>query len=266
MAYALLMHEDGNPAGRDAPADRSWRENQQLASAFPGDWQKGKVKPEATRDLVAILRGESYKEVTQAVVRMLGDGVSPRSIWDAVFVAAGELLLRQPGIVALHAVTTSNAIHFAYQQTRDDLTRRLLLLQNAALLPQFRQSMQQRGRLRNVTIDELEPVVDQRGGGYPIDEILADVSRDRTSAARKTLGYLAAGGDPAPLVQAARKVLIHKGDDAHDYKFGSAVMEDYRQISPDFQRHFLAASMMWLCGAADRDNPLVGRTVAAFDK
>jgi hypothetical protein len=264
MAYALLMHEDGNPAERDAAADRSWRDNQKLAGAIRGDWRKGEVKAEATRELLAILRRETFAESTQAVVRMLNKGIAAQSIWDAIFVGAGELLLRQPGIVALHAVTTTNAIHFAYQATRDDLTRKLLLLQNASLLPQFRESMQGRGRVREAAIDELEPVRPEQKGKAAVEEILADVSRDRNSAARKTLGYLSAGGDPVPLVSAARQVLIHKGDDAHDYKFGSAVMEDYQHISPDFQQHYLAASMMWLCGAGDRDNPLVGRTLAAF--
>jgi hypothetical protein len=195
---------------------------------------------------------------------MLNKGIAPQSIWDAIFVGAGELLLRQPGIVALHAVTTTNAIHFAYQTTRDDLTRKLLLLQNAALLPQFRESMKGRGRVQDAVLDGLEPVPPEQQGAGAIEEILADLSRDRNRAAGKTLGYLSAGGDPAPLIDAARQVLIRKGDDAHDYKFGSAVMEDYRHVSPDFQKHFLAASMMWLCGAGDRDNPLVGRTIAAF--
>ena len=264
LAYALLMHEDGNPAQRDAPADRSWRDNQELAGKTRGNWRTGEVKPEATRDLLVVLRSGNHTDVAQAVVRKLNEGISPQSIWDAVFVGAGELLLRQPGIVALHAVTTSNALHYAYQTTHDDLTRRLLLLQNAVLLPQFRESMKGRGRVREMAIDELEPLDPEQRGEGAIEEILADVNRDRTKAARKTLGYLSAGGDPAPLVKAARRVLIRKGDDAHDYKFGSAVMEDYRHVSPDFQRHFLSTSMMWLCGSTDRDNPLVGRTIAAL--
>ena len=264
MAYALLMHEDGNPAERDADADRSWRDNQKRAGMIRGDWRKGEVKAEATRDLLAVLRRETHADAAQAVVRMLNEGIAPQSIWDAIFVGAGELLLRQPGIVAVHAVTTTNAIHFSYQTTRDDLTRKLLLLQNAALLPQFRESMKGRGRVRDTAIDELETVDPEQRGEGAIEEILADVSRDRYSAARKTLGYVSAGGDPAPLINAARHVLVHKGDDAHDYKFGSAVMEDYRHVSPDFQKHYLAASMMWLCGSGDRENPLVGRTLAAF--
>ncbi len=34
-------------------------------------------------------------------------------------VFAGELLMRQPGIVALHAVTTSNATRYAFQTQRE---------------------------------------------------------------------------------------------------------------------------------------------------
>jgi hypothetical protein len=264
LAYALLMHEDGNPAERDAPADRSWRDNQQLAVTIRTEWRAGEVKPEATRDMLAVLRNGDPADAARAVVRKLNAAVSPQSIWDAVFVGAGELLLRQPGIVALHAVTTSNALHFAYQATRDDLTRRLLLLQNAALLPQFRQSMQGRGHVGEMSVDELEPLDPEQRGPGAVAEILADVGRDRRKAARKTLAYLRAGGDAAALVKAARKVLIYKGDDAHDYKFGSAVMEDYRHLSPEFESYFLASSMMWLCGSTDRDNPLVGRSAAAF--
>ena len=32
--------------------------------------------------------------------------------------------MRQPGIVGLHCVTTINALHFAYQTTGNDETRR----------------------------------------------------------------------------------------------------------------------------------------------
>ena len=43
--------------------------------------------------------------------------------------------MRRPGIVALHAVTSTNALHFAYQTSSNSETRQLLLLQNAAFLP-----------------------------------------------------------------------------------------------------------------------------------
>ena len=54
--------------------------------------------------------------------------------------------MRQPGIVAPHAVTTTNALHYAWQRCRDDSTR-YLLLQNAAFLSMFRQTMASRGQV-----------------------------------------------------------------------------------------------------------------------
>ena len=89
-------------------------------------------------------------------------GVAPQSIWDALFDGAGELLLRQPGIVSLHAVTTTNALHYAYQASGDDQTRRLLLLQNAAFLTLFRGAMGGRGKVGEARIDRLEPARDRR--------------------------------------------------------------------------------------------------------
>ena len=73
-----------------------------------------------------------------------------------------------------------------------------------------------------------------------------------------------AGGDPAPLIDTARRVLIKKGDDAHDYKFGCAVLEDAQHISDIWRPRFLAASVFALQGSGKADSPLVKRTRAAL--
>ena len=78
---------------------------------------------------------------------MLNDSIDPRCVWDGLFLTAGELLMRQPGIVGIHCVTSANALHFGYQTSANDETRRLLMLQAAAFLPMFRQAMAGRGRL-----------------------------------------------------------------------------------------------------------------------
>ena len=41
LAYALLMHEGGNPAQRDADADRPYRRNQELARKIRPEWLDG---------------------------------------------------------------------------------------------------------------------------------------------------------------------------------------------------------------------------------
>src|SRR5262245_36705185 len=146
LAYALLMHEDGNPARRDDPADRPWKHNQQRADRIKDDWIGGKCDAAASADLLGTLHTGSDHDACEQVVELLNHGVAPQSVWDALFDAAGELLLRQPGIVSLHAVTSTNALHFAFRASGDDRTRRLLLLQNAAFLTLFRGAMGGRGK------------------------------------------------------------------------------------------------------------------------
>src|SRR6516162_8483500 len=141
------MHEGGNPARRDDPADRSWRHNQGRVARIKDDWTAGKPDAGAATDLLSTLRTGSDDDAGEQVVELLNRGVAPQSVWDALFDASGELLLRQPGIVSLHAVTSTNALHFAFQASGDDRTRRLLMLQNAAFLTLFRGAMVGRGKV-----------------------------------------------------------------------------------------------------------------------
>ena len=84
------------------------------------------------------------------------------------------------------------------------------------------------------------------------------------TAARKTLGYLQSHPEPGELIDAARLLVFFKGNDSHDYKFGSAVLEDYFNVSAGWRDLFLAASMFILEGSGKPDNRLVQRTRAAL--
>src|SRR5262249_54105894 len=170
-----------------------------------------------------------------------------------------EMLMRQPGIVSLHTLTTTNAMHYAYVTSADDMTRRLLLLQNAAFLPLFRGEMANRAKMQELQIDQLEAQSLKNSGSQSVAEIFADVSRDRLTAARKALSYLRSQSPPKDLIDAARVLVFLKGNDSHDYKFSSAVLEDYGQISPAWRDQFLAASMFQLRGSGGADNSLVKR-------
>src|SRR5262249_40377498 len=96
-----------------------------------------------------------------------------------------------------------------------------------------------------------------------VEEIFADLSKDKPTAARKVLGYLKENPDPAPITDAARRLIFRKGTDSHDYKFSSAVLEDYAHVSPSWRNRFLAASGFWLKGSGDKDSAPVERTRAA---
>ncbi len=261
LAYALLNHEGDNPATRDAAADRSWRRNQALISGIRTDWQLGTPSDTAVVEMLDTLRGGSSEEGCDKVIELLKRGVGTQSIWDALFAAAGELTMRRPGITSLHAVTTTNALHFAYETTRRDETRRLLLLQNAAFLPLFRQRMPGAGERR---IDQLEAIAPHKSGSAAIEEIFADVSSNRPTAAGKALAYLQADALPEELIQASRRLVFLKGNDSHDYKYSSAILEDYHHVSRKWRNRYLASSMFLLEGSGRPDNPLVQRARSAL--
>ena len=261
LAYALLYHEGDNPAKRDAEPDRPWRRNQARAARIRTDWQQGKPSVEASAELLTTLRAGSNDEACDAVIEQLNRGVAPQSIWDALFQGAGELLMRQPGLVALHAVTSTNALHFAYETCESDETRKMLLLQNAAFLTLFRGDP---AGGKSVKIDLFEPLPLKAQGASAIEEILAEVSNDRMTAARKMLTYLHENPHPETLIDAARQLVFVKGRSSHDYKFSSAVLEDYYHVSPAWRDRYLAASSFNLCGSGAPDNDLVKRTRAAL--
>lgn len=262
LAYALLNHEgEPNPADSDLAADRAGRRNEKLAEEIRADWRSGELREAATEELLVALRTASADEACDLVVRQLNEGVSPQSVYDALFLQAGELLMRQPGIVALHAVTSTNAMNYIYRAAADDHTRRLVLLQNTAFLPLFREAMKGRGNVGDARVNELEPATPR--GDDALADIFEDVSGNPHRAAAKVLAFLGQQ-PPEPLIDAARRLIFLKGNDSHDYKFSSAVLEDYYHVSPAYRDRFLASSVFKLRGSAGPDNRLVARTRAAL--
>jgi hypothetical protein len=55
-----------------------------------------------------------------------------------------------------------------------------------------------------------------------------------------------------------------KGRDSHDYKFSSAVLEDYQHLSPGWRDRYLAASVFHLRGSEGANVPMVERTKQAL--
>jgi hypothetical protein len=264
LVYAMLdrVGAKENPAKADLPADRPYRRNLERAKEIRAAWLDGKPDADATREMLAAIRDGSAQDTSAKAVELLNKGVAPQSLWDAYFDGAGELLMRQPGIAAIHATTFTNACHYSFQHTRDEETRKMLLLQNAAFLPLYRG-----GKDDGNHIDTMEPVALKDSGAGAVEEIFADVSGDKASklrAAQKILTYLKENPNPKPLADAARRLIFLKGRDSHDYKFSSAVLEDYELMAPQWRDRYLAASVFNLKGSGDKDNDLVKRIRAAL--
>jgi len=276
LAYALLNHEGaGNPAENDYEADRPWRDNVKRAAKIRKPWQAGRIDAEATRDLLTTLYDGSPADACEQVVELLNREVDPQSVWDALFVGSGELLMRQPGIVGLHAVTTTNALRYAYDTAAGDDTRKMMLLQNAAFLPMFRASMESRGKVQAAKLKDLTTTDEDRKGKSKnkgekhdveaaVDRIFATLGQDPTAAARQTAEFVRNDGDIRQFVDAARLLVFMKGRDTHDYKFSSAVLEDYLRVTPEWRDSYLASSVFNLRSSTASDNPLVQRTRQAL--
>jgi hypothetical protein len=265
LSYALLNHNgEPNPATSDLAADRPWRRNEELATQFPENWAAGKLDSGATSQMLSVLRSGSADDATDKVLQLISAGVSPQSVFDALHTGSGELLMRQPGIVALHAVTTTNAIHFLFDTTGDDNTRKMLLLQNAAFLPLFREAMQSRGNVADQSVESLTAADPAAEGPEQLKSIFDDVSGNRYQAAGKVLSYLNSGQQAESLIDEARRLIFLKGHNAHDYKFSAAVLEDYYNVSPAWRNRFLATSVYNLKGTGHTDNGLVERIRSAL--
>ena len=265
LAFAILKHDGKNPAKEDLEPDRPGRRNaERLKNADVPPRLADGSKPELAEELVKLLRAESADSLGERAANSLANGVTPRHVWDGLFLGAGELLMRQPGIVALHSLTTLNAMHYAYRTTGDDGLRRFLLLQSASFVPMFREAMKSRGKVEDFGIESLE-TPDDSSRPKDAGEIFATLSKNKLSAAQKAMILLKANPAAArELTDEARRLIFLKGRDSHDYKFSSAVLEDAALVSPAVRDRFLAASLFWLKGTGDADSGLVKRTRAAL--
>ncbi len=256
----LDLHGDSRPVPV-GPYDT----NVENAKKIRAEWQTGKADAAATRGLLEVLRKASPEAAAEEGVKLLNQGISPDSLWDAVMLSANEILMRSPGILAIHAVTSANALHFIYGASGDDTTRRLALLQGIAWQPLFR------GRIKpgeGLSIDALEAHKPEAGGKEEaVAEIFETVSENRGQATSKVIGYLEAGGSEDQIFAAARRMIFHKGRDSHDYKYGAAAWEECVLASDPKWRAPLAAAMMFnLPGSKTPDSPLMNRAREAVAK
>src|SRR5208337_3881468 len=228
------------------------------------DWQIGRLDPGATRSLLQTIRQASPEAAAAEAARILNEGVAPGALWDAVMLSASELMMRNPGIISIHATTAANSLHYIFHASGDDLTRRLALLQAVGWQPLYRD----RAKSANlIEIDTLKPAERIALGDEAVGEIFATINDNRGQAAAKTVAYLDRGGSTGRLFDAARRMIFHKGTDSHDYKYGAAIWEEcLAATEPKWQAPLAAAAMFNLPGATTRDSPLMIRAREAVSR
>jgi len=262
LSYALLNHHgEPNPADNDLPADRSGRANWERAKNTSQPLREGTSDPALVKEWIRSARTDSPDQLADLTSSTLQRNHASTSLFDAILCAASELVMRQPAIVPLHAITSTNAIHYLHRSVSDDTLRRWLLLQNASFLGHFRESAVGRSPLGSADILGLQP---SEKPVIEVAQIFEQLGVDRNQASADILSYLKQGGDPMALQRTAREMVFLKGTDSHDYKYSSAIFEDFRYCSEEWRPVLLAASSHLLTSSKETNNGLEERIAAAF--
>ncbi|HBE71994.1 MAG TPA: hypothetical protein DDW52_27970 [Planctomycetaceae bacterium] len=258
LCYAILNHTgDPNPADSDLEVDRVGRSNWKRVQEFSEGIFMNDRKPVESATVARQLRTATPEQAASFVVELVESGCHPDSIYDGIMLAAAEMVSRQAAIVPLHAVTTANAMRFLYRHVHDARTRKWLLLQNAAFIPHFRQSAVGRGALGKT--DLLELAIGERGSS-DLSDVFESIGSE---AAAESILSLAQRPELANrLIGRAREYVFLKGNDAHDYKFSSAALEDYHYIDPQWRARYLAGCSFLLHGEGKPTTALAKRVLA----
>jgi hypothetical protein len=104
-------------------------------------------------------------------------------------------------------------------------------------------------------------------GDEAVGEIFATINQDKKKAGTMALTYLARGGSPDLVFDAARRMIFHKGRDSHDYKYGAALWEETLwSTDPKWRYPMVAAAMSNFPGSKTADSPLMNRAREALAK
>ncbi len=252
VAFALLDLQGDSRRVAVGP----YEANLKTASTIRDDWSTGRDDPGATHMLLEALRSATPEAASNEAAKILNSGVSPGSVWDAVLLSAAELLYNAPGIIPIHATTASNALHYIFNASGDDLTRRLALLQAVGWQPMYRDRM----KLKNpIAIDSLK--TDEKHAQTSEESVAAlfdAAAADKQKGGARAAQFLSGGGQLAPIFDAARRLIFQKGRDSHDYKYGAAICEEVIAAAhTSSQAPLVAAAMAQFPSAKAPDSPLI---------
>ena len=247
------------------------------APRLPGDWATAQSDPGLTKEVLALLRdGHTDHACRLAVTQLVEGNAHAGSLWDAVHLAAGELIMRERStgdLGGVHAVTSSNALHYAFRMSGRAETRLLILLQAVGWMGEFRNQMGSAG-LKDVRITHLTPGEIAPSEETAARDILAAAGHKPKSAdhiasvageaAPKAFRYAQQYPEPRAYFREARRQIFLKSSEEHEYKYPAAIFEDYRLVDPQWRPHLLAASVYYVWRSGMPDSPIMLRAREAI--
>src|SRR5262245_32871998 len=264
------MIDNAQGEGKEIYAASRERVREALAR-LPADWGQAGGNSGLTRELFALVRESKAEEAGRLAVAQLREGKARAgAVWDAVHLAAAELALctrpaatsGQRDIVALHASTVSEALHFAFRASGEPAHRLLLLLQAVGWMGLFRGSVAARfgrGILKaKETVLDITPAEIPDRPAAVADEILAARSSSAHEAVRKAFAFARRSPDSDVVRRSAARLLPLKATaDPHDIKFPVALFEKNEWVGAEWRPHMAAAAVVTFLGSDKPDSNLM---------
>ncbi|MEX2139119.1 MAG: hypothetical protein WD894_07660 [Pirellulales bacterium] len=264
-------------------ADRTYEPNRErirkTLPALPADWAVNEPNRGVTLEVYDLLRQGNTDATCDLFCTQLASGEAKAgAMWDAIHLVAADLLFRYKtggstirGYL-IHAVTSTNALRFGFDCTRDDRARLLLLLQGAGVLGDlFVETGHKEGQLRAMNLLDLKAAPDRitaaiadvfemlpkQANVYPPDESNGQRAAS-DEACRISFAQLQASANILEFKRTARSLLCVKAtDDPHDLKYPVAAFEDADLVSPHWRPYLVAASVHALHGTASADSSVL---------
>lgn len=254
----------GDREFRNQPYPANRERVQQAVGKLPGDWARAEANAGFTRELVALLRDKKTEPACQLVAAQLAEGkVRAGAVWDAVHLAAGEIILNRPadGAGSLHSNTSTNALRYFFETSADPATRLLALLQAVGFICLFSS-----GRPARDLLKFEEPQIADTPEAAA-DDILAVRSAKPEEAARQAFAFAKRFPHAPELRRAAGRLLPTKSNwDPHHLKFPVAMFENCGWVSAEWRPHLWAATAMAFKGSDLPDMPVMHQVREALGK
>lgn len=237
--------------GGAGAADQSFVANLERSASLrlPAD---AKTSAKGCFELLAGLRHADADRAAAGLADLLRGGLALESALDGMRLFAVEQMWRDPGILAVHALTSLNALRYAAAHARAPRTQAMALLQTASWLVAYRDFLSQRDGY-----DEEAPGIDaiEAAEGEPAAQAVYAAATDGAKGAAG-LALAAARKGTGELETAVRSTCLRKVREHHEFKYAAALLEEMGAAGADIAPRLFAASLGYLRKPSDADHPL----------
>ena len=260
LVMALLFQPSGRMTGAVA-------RSRELAARLPEGWLAGAESPERSLDLLRVLRRADRNGAQDLVVSAFSEGLGPQTVWDALRLRSAEVFShrasstprRREALLPVHAVTVTNAFGHAWRTSRDDRTRRLMVLQSAAWLADLHAWLED-----NDCIADATPPLEKLGADAGEAPATLEALLEEPSAARARAFLDRRPAQAGSLVARLQRHLIHTAVEHHQHKYAAAFAEEASLADPRWRPLLLAPALPYMPAGAEPATDFTRRALAAL--